>query len=153
MEKLNTLILELESNVSKQKILDESVSKANIGWHIKHSLLTIDVIIEAVKKSNPSAYKWSFRIPKLVVFTLNKIPRGRAKSPEIVIPKEYDELSLKKDCKNSRIKIKELESIDKDKFFKHPYFGNIKLNKTKKFLEIHTKHHLKIVNDILKSEK
>jgi len=152
MKKLNKLILELESKVSKQKLTNESISKSNIGWHIKHCLLTIDGIIETLKKSNPSEYKWKFKMLRLIVFMRNKIPRGRGKSPKIVIPKKYDELSLKKDCKNSIIKIKELESIDKDKYFKHPYFGDLKLDKTIKFLEIHTNHHLEIINDILKSE-
>jgi len=79
---------------------------------------------------------------KIIVFTRKKIPRGRAKSPKIVIPKKYDELSLEKDCKNS--------IIDKDKYFKHPYFGDLKLDKAIQFLEIHTNHHLEIIHDILK---
>lgn len=153
MKKLNKLIVELESKVSKQKLTNDRISKSSIGWHIKHCLLTIDGIIETVKKSNPSEYKWNFKITRFIVFTKNKIPRGRAKSPKIVIPKKYDELSLIKDCENSIIKIKELELIDKDKYFKHPYFGDLKLAKTIKFLEIHTNHHLEIINDILKSEQ
>ncbi len=149
MKKLNNLIVQLESNVSHQQIANQSISKSNIGWHIKHALLTIDGIIEALKKSNPSKYKWNFKILRLIVFTLKKIPRGRGKSPKIVIPQKYDELSLIKDCQNALVKIKELELIDKDKYFKHPYFGNLKLDKAIKFLEMHTNHHLKIINDIL----
>lgn len=152
MKKLNNLIIQLEGNIPNQQIANHHISKSNIGWHIKHSLLIIDGIIESLKKSNPKKYKWNFKILRLIVFTLNRIPRGRGKSPKIVIPKKYDELSLIKDCQNALIKIKELESIDKDRYFKHPYFGNLKLHKAIKFLEIHTIHHLEIINDILNTK-
>ena len=35
--------------------------------------------------------------------------------------------------------------------FKHPYFGVLNLKMTKRFLEIHTNHHLKIIKEILQS--
>ena len=44
-----------------------------------------------------------------------------------------------------------LENISKDHYFEHPFFGKIKRKETIRFLEIHTNHHLKIIDDILKS--
>jgi len=46
--------------------------------------------------------------------------------------------------------IKDLETLDPKSNFKHPLFGRLNLKQTRFFLIIHTKHHLKIIEDILK---
>jgi hypothetical protein len=150
MNKLHEYLNELETKISKQENYNNDISKSNVGWHIEHILLTINMIIEAVQKSNPKNYKWSFKLPRILVFSMNKIPRGRAKSPEVVVPKTYDERTLIEHLKITKIKIQELENLSSDKYFNHPFFGNLKLDKTIKFLEIHTNHHLEIINDIIK---
>ena len=38
-------------------------------------------------------------------------------------------------------------------YFKHFIFGMLSKKQTLRFLEMHTKHHLKIVRDILKKQK
>jgi hypothetical protein len=79
---------------------------------------------------------------------MKKIPRGRAKSPEVVQPKgSVDENSLKTHLSKTRKKIKELEFLSNDKYFEHPFFGKIKMRQTINFLETHTKHHLEIFED------
>ncbi len=150
MKKLNKLLTVYENVISKQEEIDLSVSKSNVGWHIEHILITTSNIIKYLKKSNPEDYKWSFRIPRFVVFTLKKIPRGRAKAPKAAVPEKYDEQTLREKFKKVKSKIQELNTIEEDKFFSHPFFGDLKLKQTIKFLEIHADHHLKIINDILK---
>jgi hypothetical protein len=150
MHKLLKQIKELESKIPNQEDYNPEISKSNVGWHIEHILLTNKMILEAVEKSNPADYTWSFKLPRIVVFTMNKIPRGRAKAPKVVVPKTYDEQTLLEHLKIVTLKIQALENMSSDKYFDHPYFGNLRLNKTIKFLEIHTKHHLEIINDIIK---
>ena len=67
----------------------------------------------------------------------------------MVTPKIYDEKTLVEHLELTKSKIQELEIIDSKKYFNHPVFGHLKLSKTIKFFEIHTNHHLKIINDIL----
>ena len=150
MNKLLEYLNELETKIANQEDYNHSISKSNVGWHIEHILLTNKMIIEAVEKSNPADYTWSFKLPRIVVFTMNKIPRGRAKAPKVVVPKTYDEQTLLEHLKIVTLKIQEIEKISPDKYFDHPFFGNLRLNMTIKFLEIHTKHHLEIINDIIK---
>jgi hypothetical protein len=150
MKKLQKYLAELETKIPNLEDYNPTVSKSNVGWHIEHILLTNKMIMEAVEKSNPANYSWSFKLSRIVVFTMNKIPRGRAKAPKVVVPKTYDEQTLLEHLKIVTAKIQGLENMSSDKYFDHPYFGNLRLNKTIKFLEIHTKHHLEIINDIIK---
>jgi len=47
-------------------------------------------------------------------------------------------------------KIKTLESLQRNHYFIHPFFGKLNLKPAIIFLRIHTKHHIHIINDILK---
>ncbi len=148
MNKLHTLLRDIETKIALQNMQQQSVSASSIGWHIEHSLLAINKIIAATKNSDASTYKFIFKPIKYIVFLTNKIPRGKAKNPKSVEPDFFDENTLKAHFIATLAIIKEIEIIDKNKYFKHPYFGNLKLKDTVKFLEIHTKHHIKIINDI-----
>ncbi len=153
MPKLQKSLLKLESNIDKQELINQKISKSSVGWHIEHSLLTINLIIDALKNSNPQNYKWKLNFPKLLVFTINKIPRGRGKSPGVVVPVTYNVESLRNHLEKTKIEIRKLNALNPNQYFEHPFFGNLKLNETIKFLWIHTNHHLAIINDIIKLQK
>ena len=148
MKKLEAVLQKLEIKISMQNALQTSVSTSSIGWHIEHSLLTINKIVEATKASDANNYKFVFKPLKYIVYLTGKIPRGKAKNPKQVEPEFFDEITLKTHLQKTKNIIKELDTIDKNKYLKHPYFGNLKLKDVVKFLEIHTNHHLKIINDI-----
>ncbi|NME71665.1 hypothetical protein [Flammeovirga aprica] len=152
MKQIEALLTDIESKIEKHHLLQSSVSEANVGWHIKHSLLVLDSVIEAMKKSEPAKYKWSFKIPRFIVFGINRIPRGKGKSPKMVRPETYDEASLRTDLEVTQKKITDLKTLENDKYFRHPYFGDLKKKQALKFLMIHTKHHMAIADDIIKAE-
>ena len=60
MQNLHLLVNQLESNISQFETTNNSVSGGSVGWHIEHSLKTIDQIITACKNSNPLNYQWQF---------------------------------------------------------------------------------------------
>src|SRR5687767_923860 len=116
-------IHKLEKYILKHDLQVRSISAAPVGWHIAHSLLTINIIIEALKRSDPAIYKWKFNFPRLLVYTINKIPRGKAKAPSVVRPAEnFTESSLTENISVVRQKLKELDTLQKDHFFEHPFF-------------------------------
>jgi hypothetical protein len=150
MNKLSVLVNELESKIPHSEKLNEAVSQASVGWHIQHSLMVALQIINAVGKSNPAEYQYKFKLSKFLVYTLNKIPRGKAKAPESVIPKEAmntDELNKHVQLLKTRLAL--LNTLHPGSYFKHPYFGHLNLKDTQKMLLIHTRHHLHIINDII----
>jgi hypothetical protein len=153
MEKLKNLIQELESGIPFQEILKPSISKSTVGWHIEHSLLTINLVINAIEKSDPSTYKHTFSFIRMLIMTTKRIPRGKARAPKMVQPNiDFTAETLKEHLEKAKSNIRKLQTIDPNQYFVHPYFGHLKLKDTIPFLEIHTRHHLKIINDIINSK-
>lgn len=152
MKNLETLLDQFESRIPLLAKENSEISKSNVGWHIEHSLLTIIGVTKVVLRSNPKDYKWKFKLSRILIFTLGKIPRGKAKAPEVVVPKnDITETLLLSNIELTRKLILELKSISNDHYFEHPYLGKLKKKDTIRFLEIHTNHHLKIIEDIIKS--
>jgi hypothetical protein len=151
MNSLLPLLQQLENHISNFEKTNMKVSNSTVGWQIDHCLLVINGIIGQIEISDPLKFqpKWTF--PKFMVFTTGKIPRGKAKAPKVVIPTQVatqEELIAKlAAAKNNVLK---LDSFSENQFFNHPFFKDLNVKQTKKFLTIHTKHHLKIIEDILK---
>ena len=153
MQELHRLLDQLESDISSFDKVNLAVSSGSVGWHIAHSLKTIDQIVTACKHSNPSEYQWHFNFKRFLIMSVaKKIPRGKAKAPKIVRPEgdispETLSLSLEKVRKN----IKDWKSLDKNVHFPHPFFGVLNKKETEQFLILHTRHHEMIIKDIRKS--
>lgn len=151
MENLTDLIEELDNYIPKLENKNPEISESSVGWHIEHSLLAINNIVSALNDSDPDKYKWKFNPIRTLVLTMNKIPRGKGKAPEIVIPdNNITSKKLKTHIQNSFEKISVIDSLNPDNYFDHPFFGKLNLKPAKKFILIHTKHHLNIIKDILK---
>jgi hypothetical protein len=152
MKKLIRLISDLESRIHNHDMINPGISKSSVGWHIEHSLLVITMVIDELHKSTPSNYKWKFNLIKTLLLNLKKIPRGKAKAPKIVLPKnDLNVEILKEHLETAKIKTVSMSELESDKYFTHPFFGDMRLWETIKFLGIHTEHHLKIIDDIIKN--
>ena len=86
MSNLKTLVNQLESYIANYEKVNLTVSQSSIGWHIDHSLIVINGLIDQLKKSNPEQYKWQFNWIRILIQIINKIPRGKAKAPKVVQP-------------------------------------------------------------------
>jgi DinB superfamily len=153
MKKLNTLLNQLESNLLNYEKLNTAISAATVGWHIEHTLLATSNIIEALKKSNAKDYSWQFNTKRFFVFTTGKIPRGRGKAPESVRPAVLNAAHLKTRIDAAKTKINELSTLDARNYFQHFFFGKLNVKATITFLNIHMRHHLNIINDIVNAGK
>jgi hypothetical protein len=152
MEVLVHLVDQLESNINSKDVVNKQVSQVDVSWHIAHSLKVLHNIIKVLQSSNPDDYRWRFNRSRSFVYFINSIPRGKGKSPKSVIPsEEISKDELHKDVATVRQLLNELQHLDAKSNFTHPYFGQLNLKQTKKFLALHTKHHLKIIDDIVKA--
>jgi hypothetical protein len=151
MIKLSALVNELETKIEHSDKLNTAISKTAVGWHVQHSLLVALQIITTVENSNPADYRPKFNMKKFIVYTLNKIPRGKAKAPERVMPREaFNAAVLKTDIQLLKSRLAVLNNLERNNFFVHPVFGHLNVKATIKMLRLHTKHHIDIINDIVK---
>lgn len=150
MYTINSILTDLASKFDDYKRMNTVVSKSSVGWHIEHSLKTIDQIVTACKKSDSTTYRWKFKLNRfLIMDVLHKIPRRKAKAPKVVQPegdisKESLQLHLEKVQQN----LENWVDLNKNCYFTHPFFGSLNKKATEKFLVLHTKHHLQIIEDI-----
>ena len=108
-------------------------------------------MITATEHSNPAEYKKTFNWKRTLVLTIGKIPRGKARVPSSVKPgDEVSEATIKPLLEKAKQKVELFETLSSDKYFTHPVFEDVKLYKARRVIAIHTIHHIKIINDILK---
>jgi hypothetical protein len=151
MEKLSNLILEIESKIEFRNSKNISVSKSDVAWHLDHVLRVTNGIASIVLTSKPEDYENNFNIKRSLIFLIGKMPRGKARAPKTVVSDGEITLSdLQSKVERAKSLLHNFHYCTSQKHFRHPYFGSLNLKQTIRFLEIHTKHHLKIVDDILK---
>jgi len=150
MKKLEIIIAHLESHIPKHAYRNPEISKGSVGWHIEHALLTLNAVIDTMSRSDPAKYKKTFDIRRTVVMTMGKIPRGKAKAPAAVQPTlNFNAETLEQHIALSKEKIKTIEHLSPDRYFKHPFLGDFKVKVALRFLSIHTNHHLVIIEEII----
>jgi len=147
---LDDELLEIEAYFTKKEVQNAVVSQANFAWHLDHILKTINSITENLVASNPEEYDSKFNIQRILVHTSGTIPRGAAQSPQSVTPPDtilLDSLGIQ--WEQAWKSMEKISGLDENAFFAHPVFDHLDRDQTRRFLEIHTNHHLKIIKDIL----
>ena len=150
-KKIYLLLNSLEAHIANHSVSNPKISDADIAWHIDHSLKVINNVIIALQNSDPNSYENNFSFLGKLFFKLGFFPRGKAKAPKHVKPPE---VILKKDLISqiqlAKTNVETIVNLDKNAYFRHPLFGNINTTRVYRFLVLHTNHHLKIINDIMK---
>ena len=156
MKKLDITVLQnalnqIEGYIPQREILNTNVSKANVAWHLDHSLKVINAVVTTMQNSDPALYKDNFSFIGKLLLKFRFFPRGKAKAPKYVTPPEVIlEADILLQLAEARAHIKKISSLDDNAYFKHPLFGNINKYRVVQFLDAHTNHHLKIVKSIVK---
>ncbi|MBO6605604.1 DUF1569 domain-containing protein [Psychroserpens sp.] len=147
--KLLKLIDELEARIPHASMSNETISKVNVSWHLDHSVKVIIGISKQLIRSDISDYKSNFNLSRFILFPVGYIPRGRGKSPKVVLPPDAILIEdIKTQLETAKDLVLQLKSLPQNANFKHYVFGILNKSKAIRFIEMHTKHHLKIVDDI-----
>lgn len=152
LRKLERQLDQLEKLIKMSGRENRKISGASVGWHISHSLKVCNKVFEALNASDPKEYRKEFSLPRILVLLSGYIPRGKARAPKLVLPpKEIKEDDLLTDLQVVRNQLRNFNVLPKNSFFEHPYFRKVSKKRTPRFLVVHTRHHLKIIRDILKN--
>jgi len=151
IEILKQLLFQIEKNIPNRALKNEIISKSDIGWQLDHTLKVFNAVSDWTINSNPKEYERKFNMLRALLFPLCYIPRGKAKAPKQVLPpKTILEDDILKALKQAYKYLDIIKTLPKTSYFEHHVFGKLNKQQTLRFLEIHTYHHLKIINDILK---
>lgn len=144
-------IARLEAYIPQAQLADQKISREGIGWHIHHSLKVIHSVLKTLETSDPAKYRPKFNLSREIFLNLGWFPRGSAKAPKVALPPEIITTEgIMEELEAVRERLYVLESYPENSYFRHPYFGHLNIAKSKHFLAVHTRHHLKIIADIAK---
>ena len=150
-EILLSLIKELESYIAVKNKRNDSLSTSDIAWQIDHSLKVFNLVSDTFVNSDPNLHSSKFNKWRLLCFTLGYFPRGKVKAPKFVRPPEVISIEdLKLQLQLAYHNVEDIKTAVENAHFKHFIFGVLNKNRTIRFLQLHTNHHLKIIRDILK---
>jgi hypothetical protein len=126
------------------------VSKRGVDWHLNHTIKSMNSICIALMESNPENYRPRFSLVKSFILLTGYIPRGRGKSPKPFDNKENTPSDrLREMLVEAEKNYDAIDGLPANSHFFHPYFGHLNLKQAKKFIRIHSVHHLKIIRDII----
>ena len=151
MDKIEIQLQKIESLLSKIDVTNEKVSKASVGWHLEHLLLILNSSLKGLTMTNPKDYNPKFSLKKFVFLNFGMIPRGKIRAPKQFIPLEVPtQESILKLINLAKERLEATRNLPEKSFITHPFLGDFDKKTTLRFLWLHSNHHLKIVDDILK---
>ena len=128
----------------------DAVSAWSVGTHIQHLSLAMSGISKALLASSSPMPPPRFSVPKFFVLLFGRIPRGRGRAPKVTIPeKESSKEEILVALAAARQGMEAAQSVPFDRWFQHPMFGPLTKDQTLRFVEIHNRHHLAIIKEIL----
>jgi hypothetical protein len=125
------------------------VSAWSVGMHVHHCCLAMTAIGRALIASTPPPPPSRASLLARVIFATGRIPRGRGRAPEAVVPEQdAPPPTLAALLDESERVLAEAGSVDPAAWFKHFVFGPLDRDKTIRFIRMHNHHHLRIIADI-----
>jgi hypothetical protein len=117
---------------------------------IEHCLKATNGICRALVHSKPSPAKTKKGVVRRMIFQTGMIPRGRGRAPETSRPAEAtSEAALVELLAQARVAVQDAAATDDHCWWQHNALGIMQRDEALRFIEIHNRHHLKIISDIL----
>ncbi len=151
-------LLELARDPAALEATDEQVSHWTVAQHLEHLALVDAGILKILEQAEPST-DLAGQGPSpggRILLVLGFIPRGRAKAPSFVEPREVvlDEIEGKVERARQRFADLDLDRLaGSEPLARHHRFGCLNGTRWLRFVGIHHHHHGKIVRDIQRAAR
>ena len=143
---------DLRSSVASAALRASAVSEWSIGMHVHHCCLVMTAVCQSLIASTPPPPRSRFSLVTALVFSSGRIPRGRGRSPDEVLPRQdVSSVELGTLLDQSERILTEVHDLDPKAWFRHFVFGVLDRDKTVRLILIHNRHHSRIISDILKA--
>ncbi len=143
---------DLQSSVASAALRAPAVSEWTIGMHVHHSCLAMIGICRSLIASTPPPPR-SFSLVTALVFFTGRIPRGRGRAPDAVLPRQdVSQAELGRLLEQSERILPEVHDLDPKTWFRHFAFDVLDRDKTLRLILIHNRHHLRIISDIVAAD-
>lgn len=143
-------LLRFREQIQNAHVTRENISHWSIGMHLHHCGLAMKGIYKALIVSTPPPPRSRFSLLRTIIFFTGRIPRGRSKSPSVVLPnKDISQEQLSALFDEVEKLANTATALEPQKWFKHHVFGFLNRDQAFRFIEIHNQHHLRIIEDIL----
>ena len=135
--------------VDRRESLHAPTSSWNVGQQIEHCCLVIGGVHDALQRSQPPVPRAKISLVRRGVFLTGRIPQGRAQAPRSVHPEPAPARAHLDAClQQARQQVEAIRAMAPDAWFKHFVFDVLKRDEALRFLQIHTDHHLRIIQQI-----
>lgn len=129
-----------------------AISDWSIAQQLDHLLRSIVVASDFLLEERDRP-RGGINLLGRVLLLVGRLPRGRARSPEVLVGRPLPVAELRRELDEVRSRIAALAerrdlASDREPRVPHPYFGGLTATQTVHFVGIHTDHHLRIAEEI-----
>lgn len=152
-------LVELAAQHDLHDVGAEKVSRWTVGKQLEHLLLSDESILDRFDRLTDGreapAGGGRTLVGRIVLLT-GYIPRGVGKAPGAVKPAGRDATDIEAGLRRLTERMAELSEqlplLEEAGWrCRHPYFGALDVGQWMRFMDVHHRHHLKIVRDIRKA--
>lgn len=149
-------LVELAANHRLQAAEAPKVSKWTVGKQLEHLLLSDETILDRFDRligGRDAPAPGGLTLIGRIILAIGFIPRGIGKAPSAVVPAGRDasdiEAGLRRIAERFAELGEQLPLLEEAGWrCRHPYFGALAVGEWMRFMDVHHRHHLKIVRDI-----
>ena len=152
-------LIELAADERLHDVAAPRVSAWSVGKQLEHLMLSDKSILDSLDRlidgrSGPAA--GGPTLIARILLRLGYIPRGAGKAPPVAQPADRDAADVEAGLRRNRQRLdhlgEQLPLLEEAGWrSRHPVFGALDIGEWMRFMDVHHRHHLKIVRDIRKA--